>query len=70
MPDSQLVTKKGSIPDRVNLEKMLTELMMESGERKKKKKQTQKTSVDPLYPAVPKHLKEYERGGLIRRSGF
>lgn len=59
MPDSQLVTQKGSIPDRVNLEKMLTELMLESGERKK---QTQKTSVDPLCiqlcPNISKSMKE------------
>lgn len=68
MPDSQLVTKKGSIPDRVNLEKMLTELMLESGERKKT--DPENICGSPVYPAVPKHLKEYERGGLIRRSGF
>lgn len=61
MPDSQLVTKKGSIPDRVNLEKMLTELMMESGERKKKKNRPRKHLWIPciqLCPNISKSMKE------------
>ena len=70
MPDSQLVTKKGSIPDRVNLEKMLTELMLESGERKKTKTDPENIYGSPVSSCTQTHLKEYERGGLIRRSGF
>ena len=44
------MSKKESIPDRINLEKMLTVSILESREREEEKKKDTENIFEPFYP--------------------